>query len=185
MNNSNLLTIIILLVLCYSFFSASETAFSSLNKIKLKALANSGNKRAEQAYNLAENFSKLLTTILIGNTIVNVVSASLATVFFTKMLGDNGVTVSSIVMTLLIMIVGEIVPKNIAKYIPERFAMAVTPILRFWSLSFLHLLLYLNIWKRCLPISLKTILKPIRQMNLSQWLKKQMKKVILKTMKLI
>ena len=131
MNNSNLLTIIILLVLCYSFFSASETAFSSLNKIKLKALANSGNKRAEQAYNLAENFSKLLTTILIGNTIVNVVSASLATVFFTKMLGDNGVTVSSIVMTLLIMIVGEIVPKNIAKYIPERFAMAVTPILRF------------------------------------------------------
>ncbi len=118
-------------MLCYSFFSASETAFSSLNKIKLKALANSGNKRAEQAYNLAENFSKLLTTILIGNTIVNVVSASLATVFFTKMLGDNGVTVSSIVMTLLIMIVGEIVPKNIAKYIPERFAMAVTPILRF------------------------------------------------------
>ena len=131
MNNSDLLIIITILVLCYSFFSASETSFSSLNKIKIKALANAGNKRAEKTYELLENFSKLLTTILIGNTIVNVVSASLATVFFTKLMGDNGVTVSSIVMTLVIMVIGEIVPKNIAKFIPEKFAMASTPILSF------------------------------------------------------
>lgn len=131
MNNSDLLIIITILVLCYSFFSASETSFSSLNKIKIKALANAGNKRAEKTYELLENFSKLLTTILIGNTIVNVVSASLATVFFTKLMGDNGVTVSSVVMTLVIMIIGEIVPKNIAKFIPEKFAMASTPILSF------------------------------------------------------
>ncbi|MCR4855080.1 MAG: hemolysin family protein [Erysipelotrichaceae bacterium] len=131
MNNSDLLIIISLLVLCYSFFSASETAFSSLNRIKIKALANAGNKRAEKTYELTENFSKLLTTILIGNTIVNVVSASLATVFFTKLLGGKGVTVSSIVMTLVIMIIGEILPKNISKFIPEKFAMSSTPILRF------------------------------------------------------
>ena len=131
MNNSDLLIIITILVLCYSFFSASETSFSSLNKIKIKALANAGNKRAEKTYELLENFSKLLTTILIGNTIVNVVSASLATVFFTKLMGDNGVTVSSVVMTLVIMVIGEIVPKNIAKFIPEKFAMASTPILSF------------------------------------------------------
>ncbi len=131
MGNSDLLLIISLLVLCYSFFSASETAFSSLNKIKIKALANTGNRRAEQTYELTENFSKLLTTILIGNTIVNVVSASLATVFFTNILGGSGVTVSSIVMTLVIMIIGEIIPKNVAKFIPEKFAMACTPILRF------------------------------------------------------
>ncbi|MEE3408782.1 MAG: hemolysin family protein, partial [Erysipelotrichaceae bacterium] len=82
-------------------------------------------------YELTEKFSKLLTTILIGNTIVNVVSASLATVLFTNLFGAQGVTVSSIVMTLMIMIIGEIVPKNIAKFIPEKFAMASTPILSF------------------------------------------------------
>ncbi len=131
MSNSDLLIIITILVLCYSFFSASETAFSSLNKIKIKALANSGNKRAEKTYQLTEDFSKLLNTILVGNTIVNVVSASLATVLFTRMLGESGVTISSIVMTLLIMIIGEIIPKNIAKYVPEKFAMSVTPILSF------------------------------------------------------
>lgn len=131
MNNSDLIIIISILVLCYSFFSAAETAFSSLNKIKIKSLANAGNKRAEKTYELTENFSKLLTTILIGNTIVNVVSASLATVFFTNLLQRKGVTVSSIVMTLVIMIIGEILPKNIAKFIPEKFALSSTPILRF------------------------------------------------------
>lgn len=122
--------ILIILVLFYSFFSASETAFSSLNKIKLKALANSGNQRAASTLELMEDFSKLLTTILIGNTIVNVVSASLATVLFTRILGGNGVAVSSVVMTLVIMIIGEILPKNIAKYVPEKFAMSSTPLLK-------------------------------------------------------
>lgn len=129
MNNNSILIILIILVLCYSFFSASETAFSSLNRIKLKALANTGNKRAERTYELTEKFPQLLTTILIGNTIVNVVAASLATVLFTNILGGNGVAVSSVVMTLVIMIFGEIIPKNIAKHIPEKFAMSVTWIL--------------------------------------------------------
>ena len=131
MNNSNILLVLVFLVLCYSFFSASETAFTSLNKIKLKALANTGNKKAEKTLTLCENFSKLLTTILVGNTIVNVVAASLATVLFTNVLGGNGVAVSSIVMTLVIMFFGEIIPKNIAKFVPEKFAMSSTPILRF------------------------------------------------------
>ena len=129
MNNSDLLITICILVLCYSFFSAAETAFSSLNKIKIKALANTGNRRAAKTYELTENFSKVLTTILIGNTIVNVVSASLATVFFTNLLGGKGVTVSSIVMTLVIMVIGEIIPKNIAKAVPEKYAMSITPVL--------------------------------------------------------
>ena len=129
MNNNSILIILIILVLCYSFFSASETAFSSLNRIKLKALANTGNKRAERTYELTEKFPQLLTTILIGNTIVNVVAASLATVLFTNILGGNGVAVSSVVMTLVIMVFGEIIPKNIAKHIPEKFAMSVTWIL--------------------------------------------------------
>ena len=144
MNNSDLLIIITILVLCYSFFSAAETAFSSLNKIKIKALANAGNKRAEKTYELTENFSKLLTTILIGNTIVNVVAASLSTVLFTNILGGQGVTVSSIVMTLVIMIIGEIIPKNVAKYIPEKFAMWCTPALRFLMWIFTPLTFIFN-----------------------------------------
>ena len=144
MSNSTILIILIILVLCYSFFSASETAFSSLNKIKLKALANSGNEKAQKTLDLAEDFSKLLTTILIGNTIVNVVSASLATVLFTNIVGGNGVAVSSVVMTLVIMIIGEIIPKNMAKYVPEKFAMSSTWFLRFLVFIFTPLTYVFN-----------------------------------------
>ena len=148
MNNNSILIILIILVLCYSFFSASETAFSSLNRIKLKALANTGNKRAERTYELTEKFSQLLTTILIGNTIVNVVAASLATVLFTNILGGNGVAVSSVVMTLVIMIFGEIIPKNIAKHIPEKFAMSVTWILNLLVWLFTPLTFIFNYLER-------------------------------------
>lgn len=144
MNNNQIIISLIILVLLYSFFSASETAFSSLNKIKLKALANTGNIRAEKAYELTENFSRLLTTILIGNTIVNVVAASLATVLFVNIFNNNGVAISSIVMTLVIMIIGEIIPKNIAKHIPEKFAMSVTPILKLLIFIFTPLTFIFN-----------------------------------------
>lgn len=129
MNNTSLIIILIVLVLSYSFFSAAETAFSSLNRVKIKALANTGNNRAKSTLKLDEKFSKLLTTVLIGNTIVNVVAASLATVLFTNLYKNNGVAISSIIMTLVIMIVGEILPKNIAKHMPEKFALAITPVL--------------------------------------------------------
>ena len=148
MDNDNIMLILVILVLCYSFFSASETAFSSLNKIKLKALANAGNRSAERTYDLTEKFPKLLTTILIGNTIVNVVSASLATVLFTNIYGGNGVAISSIVMTLVIMIIGEILPKNIAKYSPEKFAMSVTPVLSFLMFLFSPLTLIFNLLQK-------------------------------------
>lgn len=144
MNNNSILTTLVFLVLCYSFFSASETAFSSLNRIKLKALANTGNIRAERTYALTEKFSQLLTTILIGNTIVNVVAASLATVLFTNIFGGNGVAISSVVMTLVIMIIGEIIPKNIAKHIPEKFAMSVTWILNILVFLFTPLTFIFN-----------------------------------------
>ena len=148
MNNNSILITLVFLVLSYSFFSASETAFSSLNKIKLKALANTGNLKAEKAYELTENFSKLLTTILIGNTIVNVVAASLATVLFVNIFGGNGVAISSIVMTLIIMVIGEIIPKNIAKHIPEKFAMSVTPILKLLTIIFTPLTFIFNYLER-------------------------------------
>lgn len=127
MNNSYIFTLLVLLVLS-AFYSSAETAFSSLNKIRLKYMANNGDKRAAKTIEIAENFSKFISTILVGNNIVNIVSASLATVYFTKLLGEKGVAVSSIVMTIAVIIFGEIVPKRLAKLYPEKYAMAITPL---------------------------------------------------------
>lgn len=114
--------ILVLLIIMSAYFSATETAYSSLNKIKLKSIANKGNKKAKLALELSEKYDSVISTILIGNNIVNIATASLATVLFTKLLGSSGVTVSTIVMTILILIFGEISPKSIAKDIPESFA---------------------------------------------------------------
>lgn len=155
MNNNTILLILIILVFAYSFFSASETAFSSLNKVKIKALANQDNKKAIKTLKLSENFSKLLTTILIGNTIVNVVAASLATVLFSNIFKNNGVAISSVVMTITIMIIGEILPKTIAKHMPEKFAMSVTPILNILIIIFTPLTAIFNLIEKSLSKSYK------------------------------
>lgn len=144
MSNNSLITILFILVLSYSFFSAAETAFSSVNKVKLKNLANQGNKKAIEALKLQESFSKLLTTILIGNTIVNIVAASLATVLFTRYFYEDGVAISSVIMTLVIMIIGEIFPKNIAKRIPEEIVISFTPILKILVFIFTPLTFIFN-----------------------------------------
>ena len=136
MDNNTVLLILVALVLCYSFFSATETAFSCANRIKIKTLARNGNKKAEACINLYDQYSKLLTTVLIGNTIVNVVAATLATVFFVNIYHSKGATISSIVMTLVIMIIGEIIPKNLASSYPEKFAIAITPIIKFIMIIF-------------------------------------------------
>lgn len=150
MSNNTILIVLAVLVLSYSFFSASETSFSSLNRVKIKALANSGNKKAIATLKLDEEFSKLLTTILIGNTIVNVVAASLATEFFINLLGNNGVAVSSVVMTLVVMTIGEILPKTFAKHMPEKFALSVTPILKLLVFIFTPLTFIFNFFEKIL-----------------------------------
>ena len=121
--------ILVLLITMSAYFSATETAYSSLNKIKLKSIANKGNKKAKLALELSEKYDSVISTILVGNNIVNIATASLATVLFTKLLGSSGVTVSTIVMTILILIFGEISPKSIAKDIPESFAIVSAPLL--------------------------------------------------------
>ncbi|MBR3227056.1 MAG: HlyC/CorC family transporter [Erysipelotrichaceae bacterium] len=129
MDNSTIIIILIVLILFSAFFSASETAFSSLNKIRLKYLANNGNRKAQKTLDLAEDFNSLLSTILIGNNLVNILSSSLATVLFVSFFRDNGVAVSTIVMTVVVLIFGEITPKTLAKAQPEKFAIAVTGIM--------------------------------------------------------
>lgn len=129
-NNITLIVVLAGLVLFSAYFSATETAFSSLNPIKLKSMAAKGNKRAERTLAFSEKFDKILSTILIGNNIVNIAAASIGTVLFTKFFGNAGVSISTIVMTVTVLIFGEITPKVIAKDMPEQFAMLSTSFLK-------------------------------------------------------
>ena len=123
------IAVLLALVLFSAYFSATETAFSSLNRIKLKNMAKSGNKRAKSTLALYENYDKLLSTILIGNNIVNILSASIATALFVFYFPQKGVAYSTITMTLVVLTFGEILPKSIAKEIPESFAMFSYPLI--------------------------------------------------------
>ena len=119
--------ILIVLILFSAYFSATETAFSSLNRIKLKNMAQDGNRRAKKTLLLCEKYDKLLSTILIGNNIVNIMSTSIATALFVALLAEKGVAVSTVVRTVVVLIFGEIVPKSMAKEVPEAFAMFSAP----------------------------------------------------------
>ncbi|MGG7162093.1 HlyC/CorC family transporter [Clostridium ihumii] len=152
MNTSNLTLIIILiiLILMSAYFSATETAFSSFNKVRLKHIANNGDKNAALALSLSQNYDKLLSTILIGNNIVNIASASIATTIFIKYFGDSGVTISTVVMTIFILIFGEISPKSLAKEKPENFAIFSAPILRFFIIILTPINFFFICWKKLL-----------------------------------
>ena len=131
-----LLIALIVLLIFSAFASATETAFSCANKIKLRALSDNGNKRASKVLALTENkFDKLISTVLIENNIVNITMATLATVFFSLLIkSDLGLanTVSTIVVTVSVLIFGEITPKLIAKIYPEKFAMVFYPLIMFF-----------------------------------------------------
>ncbi|MBE6032631.1 MAG: HlyC/CorC family transporter [Clostridiales bacterium] len=138
------------MILMSAYFSATETAFSSLNRPRLRAMAEKGNKKAERTLDLAEQYDRLLSTILIGNNIVNIAVASMGTIFFVKHFGDIGATLSTIVVTLVVLIFGEISPKSLAKESPERFAMLSTPFLRILMRVFQPLNYLFSLWKRLL-----------------------------------
>ena len=128
----SLIITLIILVALSAYFSATETAFSTLNRIRIKNLA-ATNKRAALTLSLYEDYDRILSTILIGNNIVNIASASIATIVFTKYFPVNGVTISTVVMTVAVLIFGEISPKSIAKENAESFAMFSAPILKFFT----------------------------------------------------
>ena len=122
---------LVILIAFSAYFSATETAFSALNKIKIKNLAQNGNKRAKLVLKLYDKYDSLLSSILIGNNIVNILSTSLATVLFVQIFKNNGVAISTVIMTLLVLIFGEVGPKSIAKEMPEKFAMMSAPYINF------------------------------------------------------
>ena len=121
---------LVILVILSAFFSATETAFTSLNRIRLKSRADSGNKRAALTLRIAEDYDKLLSTNLIGNNIVNISASTVGTVLFTKRFLDYGPLVSTVVLTVVILVFGEISPKSMAKENAEAFAMFAAPIMR-------------------------------------------------------
>ena len=122
---------LIFLVVCSAFFSASETALSTFNKVRMQNLAEKGNRKAKTALQMSEHYSKTLSTILIGNNIVNMGGASLATVVATALFGAaSGPAIATFGMTLLVLIFGEIMPKTLARSQPEKISMLFAPILR-------------------------------------------------------
>ena len=137
MNNGTSLLLMAVLVAFSAYFSATETAFSSLNRTRLRVLAEKGDKRATLACSLSEQYDKMLTSILIGNNIVNIALSSLCTLLFIHLLGDGGATVATAVTTVVVLVFGEVTPKSLAKESPERFAMFSAPFLRvvMWVLS--------------------------------------------------
>ena len=139
-----LVIVLVILITLSAFFSSSETALTSYSRTRMKSMAEDGNKKAKRVLHLTENFDKLLSTILIGNNIVNITSTSLATILFVNALEmgtDKGTLVSTVVMTVLVLAFGEIMPKAIAKEHPESFSMAVAPIYIFLTKLFTPLVL--------------------------------------------
>ena len=142
---------ILCLLLLSAFFSATETAFTSLNRIKMKNMANDDVKNAKLVLKLEEQYDKLLSTILIGNNIANIGMTAIATVMFVALLGGSlGPTASTVVMTVAVLIFGEISPKNIAKEHPEGFALFAAPIMRGLMLLFTPLNVFFSLWKKLL-----------------------------------
>ncbi len=151
------------LILFSAYFSATETAFSSINKTRIKTLCDKGNKQAMLVYSLDEQYDKLISTILIGNNIVNIATASIATILFVKIYGDIGATISTVVVTIAVLIFGEITPKSIAKDCPEKFAMFSAPFMKVLMVIFVPLTFLFSAWKKLVSKMLK--LEPNEKMS--------------------
>jgi len=143
---------LVILVALSAYFSATETAFTSLNRIRLKTKAEDGNERAAKTLAMAEQYDKILSTILIGNNIVNISATTVATVLFTRFFHEYGPTISTVVLTVVILIFGEISPKSLAKEAPERWAIMATPLLRMFQITLAPLNFLFGLWKKLLSV---------------------------------
>ena len=141
---------IVLLVVFSAYFSATETAFTSANRIRLKNLAGDGDKKAKQVLDMSENYDALLSTILVGNNIVNIAMSSIATVFFMKLYPLYGATIATIVITVVVLVFGEISPKSIATEKAESFAMFAAPLLKVFIVILTPVNWIFTQWKKLL-----------------------------------
>ncbi len=139
--------LIICLVILSAYFSATETAFTSVNKIRLKNLSALGNKRAKKVLKLLEDYDRLLSTVLVGNNLVNIGVTAVATVLFISIMKEHGAVAATIVIAFVILIFGEISPKTMAKEVPEKFAMASAPLISFLMKVLTPLTWFFNLFK--------------------------------------
>ena len=139
---------IVLLLILSGIFSATETAFTSVSKIKMKNLASDDNESAELVLEITENFDKFLTTILIGNNIANIATTSIATLLFIEIYGKYGATISTVVVTVLVLVFGEISPKNIAKDKAEGISLFMAPSVKVLMIIFTPLNWVFGVWKK-------------------------------------
>lgn len=157
MNNIGTIIAMGFLVMMSAYFSATETAFNSLNMTKIKIAAERGDRKAALIIRLLDDYNRLLTTILVGNNIVNIALSSIATVLFIELLGGEiGATVSTAVITVVVLIFGEITPKSIAKESPEAFARFSAPIINFLAVILTPINYIFALWKKLVSLVVKS-----------------------------
>ncbi len=143
-----LVFVLVILILFSGLFSAVETAYSSASRIRLKAMENDDVPGAGRVLKVLDNYDRFLTSVLIGNNIVNILAATLGTILFTRWYGEaEGPTISTIVITLVVLLFGEITPKTFAKQSPERFAIRTLGFVRFIMVLFRPLGLVFQGWQ--------------------------------------
>ena len=145
-----IIAVFFILLILSAYFSSTETAFSSLSRVRLKNMAEDGNKKAHLTLRLEEDYDRILSTILIGNNLVNILLSSLATLVFVGMFGNAGVTISTIVVTVVVLIFGEVTPKSLAKERPEKFAIFASPFLRVLMVILNPINCLFVLWKKLL-----------------------------------
>lgn len=155
MSTSTYILVMAALILMSAYFSATETAFTSINKTRLKTMAEKGNKRAALVLKLSEKYDSLISTILIGNNIVNISVSSVATVFFVKYSEAYGALIATVVITVLVLIFGEVSPKSIAKDSPENFSMFSAPFINVLMIVLTPINFLFTAWKKLLSKILK------------------------------
>ena len=148
--------IVILILICFSaFFSATETAITSASRPRLKNMAKDGSRRAKKILSRIENYDRTLYTLLVGNNLVNILASALCTALFTQLFGSNGVGTATLVMTVFILLFGEITPKTLAKEQPEKIAMFASPMITFLSVLFTPVTWVFGLWRKLLKKMVK------------------------------
>ena len=162
------LIVTLVCLVIYAYFSATETAFTTFNRIKIKMMAEKGDKKAQLALDLSENFDTLISTILIGNTLVNTLSASMATIFFTKLLvnmsEDLSALIASVVMTVVVLVFSELSPKTLAKNAPDKFVLFSAPIIKVVQIVLKPLTVLFSQWQNLLS----KIFKPQEETGMTE-----------------
>ena len=150
---------LILCILLSAFFSATETAYSACNRVKLKTVDGPRKEKAQIALALLEKYDSLITTVLIGNNLVNIVGTAIATLLFTTRIlpgkEDLATTLASVMMTVLVLFLGEVGPKTLAKQQPERLAISVSPVISFLMMILRPLDLLFGLWRKLLSKIIK------------------------------